>query len=134
MGLPGAGKTTLAQELVSILMTRGHAIHWLNADDIREKYNDWDFSHSGRIRQAERMSQLANKSKAEFVICDFIAPTKEIRSIFGADYTIWVNTIQEGRFNDTNKIFEPPLVYNFLVDKQDARIFAIDIYNDLIRK
>jgi adenylylsulfate kinase len=109
MGLPGAGKTTLASALHDALIDHDMTVDWLNADAIREAYNDWDFSAIGRIRQATRMNSLASTSTADIVIADFVAPTNEIRNIFAADYTVWVDTIDEGRFPDTNAIFEPPV-------------------------
>jgi adenylylsulfate kinase len=110
MGLPGAGKTTLAQALADKINAM-----WFNADDVREQCNDWDFSHEGRIRQSHRMRNLADDSHAKFVICDFIAPTEEIRRIFAADYTIWMDTICQGKFEDTNQMFEPPAEYNLRI-------------------
>ena len=102
MGLPGAGKTTLANELAKLIECKR-----LNADEIRKAANDWDFSEEGRSRQAKRMAELAIKIKEErnYVIADFICPTPEARSLFPADYIIWVDTIKEGRFKDTNQMF-----------------------------
>ena len=60
MGLPGSGKTTLAKELVPLLNAK-----WLNADKVRTEYNDWDFSAEGRVRQANRMRDLAKKLRDE---------------------------------------------------------------------
>jgi adenylylsulfate kinase len=117
-GLPGSGKTTLASALLKLI-----DCVWYNADAVRKNYNDWDFSKEGRLRQATRMKTLADDSKGH-VICDFVAPTKEIRDIFNADYTIWVDTIKEGRFNDTNKVFEPPTQYDMRVIEQDAERWA----------
>ena len=110
MGLPGAGKTTLASKLVPLLNAE-----WLNADKIRKEANDWDFSKEGRSRQAQRMADTAEKVKKnnKHVIADFICPTKEARKLFKADYLIWVDTIKKGRFDDTNQMFEPPEKYNF---------------------
>ena len=112
MGLPGAGKTTLASKLVPLLNAE-----WLNADKIRKEANDWDFSKEGRNRQAQRMADSAEEVKKnnKHVIADFICPTKEARKLFNADYLIWVDTIKKGRFDDTNQMFEPPEKYNFLV-------------------
>ena len=112
MGLPGSGKTTLANQLNLTL----HNCVWYNADITRKKYDDWDFSKEGRIRQAHRMKSLSDESllnyHIKYVICDFVAPTKEIRNIFDANYTIWMDTINKGRFKDTNKIFEVPKHYD----------------------
>ena len=109
MGLPGSGKTYLTERLVPIL---GAA--WYNADKLRGMANDWDFSHEGRSRQSKRMRAFADfeKSHGRFVICDFVCPTKETRKLFDADITIWMDTIKEGRFEDTNKIFERPNLKN----------------------
>lgn len=103
MGLPGAGKTTLAKQLAEKLDAQ-----WFNADEIRAKYNDWDFSADGRIRQSQRMRSLADDSNNAYVIADFVAPLAEMRKIFAADYTIWMDTIDQGRFDDTNRVFEAP--------------------------
>lgn len=105
-GLPGSGKSTLAEKLVKIL---GNA-DWHNADKIREKFNDWDFSPEGRERQMKRMQDYVRKSvaKGNYGIADFVCPTNELREKFMPEYVIWMNTIEEGRFEDTNKVFEQP--------------------------
>lgn len=112
MGLPGSGKTTFARQLVTLL---GDVV-WLNADDVREAYNDWDFSTDGRMRQAHRLRSLADASD-KVVVCDFIAALRAQREVFDADLTIWMDTIARGRFEDTNAAFEPP-------DDADVRITA----------
>ena len=124
-GLPGAGKTTLACALLKLI-----DCVWYNADAVRKNYNDWDFSKEGRLRQATRMKKLADDSNG-YVICDFVAPTKEIRDIFGADYTIWVDTIKESRFDDTTNVFESPEHYDIRVTEQDADRWADIIAKDL---
>lgn len=108
MGLPGSGKTELAKRLNSVLNAK-----WFNADEIRQKFNDWDFSEEGRQRQAKRMSDLS--SEYPIAICDFVAPTEITRQIFNADLTIWMDTISEGRFEDTNRVFEEPSHYDFRI-------------------
>ena len=130
MGLPGSGKTTLATQLNLLLLN----CIWYNADATRRKYNDWDFTKEGRIRQAYRMRDLADASLTnyvKYVICDFVAPTKEIRDIFNADYTIWIDTIHEGRFEDTNKVFIPPSHYDIRVTEQDCEKWANIIIKQL---
>ena len=97
-GLPGSGKTTFARQL-AINMA------YFNADDIRKMFNDWDFSIEGRQRQAERMYCLANLVDGPSVT-DFICPYNNNRQDY--DITVWMNTIQKGRFEDTNEIFEKP--------------------------
>ena len=128
MGLPGAGKTTLADELAPLLNAKR-----LNADEVRKAANDWDFSEEGRTRQAKRMADFALKLKNEgnYVIADFICPTPKARSLFPADYIVWVDTIKEGRFDDTNKMFVKPEKYNFHVTTQDAKSSAPKILKDI---
>jgi adenylylsulfate kinase len=105
MGLPGSGKTYLAERLQPLLQAA-----WYNADQVRKMANDWDFSADGRLRQSLRMKSFADfeKSHSRFVICDFICPTKETRDTFQPDIVVFMDTITEGRFEDTNKIFEDP--------------------------
>ena len=104
-GLPGSGKSTLAEPLANFL----NGV-WLNADKIREEYDDWDFSLEGRIQQAMRMRFLSDGviKANKIAVADFICPTEKARKEFGADYTIFLNTIKEGRYEDTNAIFENP--------------------------
>jgi adenylylsulfate kinase len=113
MGLPGSGKTHLSERLQKSL-----SCAWYNADTVRAMANDWDFSAEGRLRQAGRMMTLANyeRSNDRTVICDFVCPTKQMRNIFNADITIWMDTIKSGRFDDTNKMFEEPKVFNIRID------------------
>jgi adenylylsulfate kinase len=68
------------------------------------------------------------------VVADFICPTKFARSEFGADYVIWMDTINEGRFEDTNKMFEPPEKYDFRVTHKEADMFAYLIKQDILDK
>ena len=128
MGLPGAGKTTLAATLAPMINAKR-----LNADEVRKAANDWDFSPEGRTRQAKRMAEFALKLKNEgnYVVADFICPTPEARKLFPADYVVWVDTIQKGRFDDTNQMFVKPEKYNFHVTSQDAQTWAPKIYEDL---
>ena len=109
MGLPGSGKTTLAEKLLTELHKNGPA-EWVNADEVRKECDDWDFSPEGRRRQAVRMRAIADKYVAAGfpVICDFVCPTQELREVFQADMVIWMDTIKKGRYNDTNKVFEKP--------------------------
>ena len=120
MGLPGAGKTYLAERLQKHLECA-----WYNADLVRKMANDWDFSPEGRVRQANRMKTFADyeKSHGRMVICDFVCPTRKTRDAFNPDLVIWLNTIHEGRFEDTNAMFERPalvdwVIDNFLTDEQ----------------
>ena len=128
MGLPGAGKTTLAEQLAPKLNAKR-----LNADEVRKAADDWDFSEEGRKRQAKRMADFALKLKSEgnFVVADFICPTPEARSLFPADYIIWVDTIKEGRFEDTNKMFEPPENPEFICRHFDAQMWSYLILQEV---
>lgn len=119
MGLPGAGKTTLADELARRLKFP----RW-NADEVRALANDWDFSKEGRDRQLDRMIALADKSLEtnSGVICDFVAPYEEGRQKFNADLCIWMDTIESSRFEDTNQIFEPPTSYDIRITNFDYQV------------
>ena len=124
MGLPGAGKTTLASELRARLWAEGRTVSWLNADEIRKKFDDWDFSHAGRVRQSKRMRELADAGTNDYVIADFVAPLPEMRNNYKADWCIWVDTIREGRYADTNAMFDEPEVYDFRITEQNAEKWA----------
>ena len=139
MGLPGSGKTTLAGALKKYLEEHGDIsydralnefidprvmVNWFNADDIRRKYNDWDFSNNGRIRQSIRMFQFSMEAGGDYVICDFVAPLVEMRNNFKADWTIWMDTIREGRYADTNAAFVEPEQYDFRVAEQNCEKWA----------
>jgi hypothetical protein len=138
MGLPGAGKTFMAEALKKRLEASTEipvealaqceavptfyrpSVKWFNADEVRKKYNDWDFSHEGRIRQSLRMAEFAMTANADYVICDFVAPLPEMRHNFKADWVIWMDTIDQGRYEDTNKAFVPPDLYDFRITEKDA--------------
>ena len=128
MGLPGSGKTTLASELVPLLKAK-----WLNADEVRKEANDWDFSAEGRTRQAKRMWEKAKEFKnlGNNVVADFICPTPAARALFPADYIIWMDTIKEGRFDDTNKMFIKPEKYDYHVTTLDAKNWAPKIFKEI---
>ncbi len=129
MGLPGSGKTTLSDKLGRLLNAKR-----VNADEIRKRFNDWDFSLEGRIRQAKRMNMISDKEKIDnIVITDFICPTKEARKNFNADYIIWMNTIKTGKFDDTNQMFEKPSAeeMNFEVKEKNADKYKILIFDEL---
>ena len=106
---------------------------WLNADEVRKEANDWDFSAEGRTRQAKRMWSKAQeyKNQGNHVVADFVCPTPAARDLFPADFVIWVDTIKEGRFEDTNKMFVKPEKYNYHVTTQDAKNWAPKIFKEI---
>jgi adenylylsulfate kinase len=124
MGLPGSGKSYLAQKLKTHLDAAN-----FSGENMRQMANDWDFSREGRIFQALRMTNIANleMAKNKTVICDFICPYNITRDIFEADYTIWMNTIPRSKYQDTNDVFESPnyadlVIEKFLTDEEIASV------------
>lgn len=147
MGLPGSGKTFMAKALKTFLEKNSKPlvisetltssgfdakVTWFNADDVRKKFNDWDFSREGRIRQSLRMAQFAIEAGGDYIICDFVAPIPEMRNNFKADWVIWMDTIQKGRYEDTNNMFIAPEVYDFRITEQNAEKWAEFIGNHII--
>jgi hypothetical protein len=141
MGLPGSGKTYFSERLKKYLEDHGTIMNadpgralmmenyigdyrvkvdWFNADEIRRRFNDWDFSRDGRIRQSLRMFEFAIKCNGDYAICDFVAPLVEMRNNFKADWTIWMDTIDAGRYEDTNQAFVAPDVYDFRITEKNA--------------
>ena len=128
MGLSGSGKTFLSK-----LLQKELSCAWYNADSLREMANDWDFSDEGRKRQSLRMKSLADfeKENGRLVICDFICPTRQAREIFDADFCIWMDTIRESKYKDTDKIFEQPEKFNLKISNWDQ--YSPKEVADLIR-
>lgn len=132
MGLPGSGKTTLAKKLVEKLSDH-FQVAYFNADEVRQKYNDWDFSLDGRRRQATRMAELADSASADISVCDFVAPTPEMRELFNPEKIIWLDTITSSRYENTNSIFVPPEKYDYRLTEQNADLWADKITGHLSR-
>ena len=130
MGLPGSGKTTLSIKLAPFLEASR-----VNANEVRKKYNDWDFSNEGRLRQSLRMNKLTNQEikNKKNVIADFICPTKKARQNFKADFVIWMNTIKKGRFEDTNTLFQVPNTseIDYEVKEKNADKFKSLIFEEI---
>jgi adenylylsulfate kinase len=131
MGLSGAGKSELAKELHSLFQENEISSIRINGDEVREASNDWDFSPDGRVRQAQRIAKLAKKSEAQFVIADFIAPTKETRDIFNPDMLIWLDTIRSSKYTNTDVVFQNPKNYQFKVKKKNSKKWAKTIFDKI---
>ena len=129
MGLPGGGKTTLAE----ILTQKLNAV-WFNADAVRQDiYSELGFSESDRLEHAKRMGKLCEWASlgGNYSIADFICPTQETRDAFNADFTIWVDRITEGRYEDTNKMFEKPMHYDVRLIEGSAEEWAEKVISKL---
>jgi hypothetical protein len=107
-------------------------VAWLNADEVRRHYNDWDFSREGRIRQSLRMRDLSEEANTDYCIVDFVAPLVEMRNNFKADWTIWIDTIDAGRYEDTNKMFVEPEIYDFRITEQNAEKWVEFVGNHIL--
>ena len=132
MGLPGSGKTTLAAPFAQLV----NGV-WLNADAVRKEYNDWDFSPEGRIRQAQRMRYLADGvvRAGQVAVADFVCPTEQARTEFAPDYTVWMDTIKAGRFEDTNRMFVPPSHVDYHVSEwfDDTHRQLFDVFTHYLK-
>ena len=121
-GLPGSGKSTFAKKLAA------DNLAYFNADEVRKMFNDWDFTEEGRIRQADRMYALTGLAHGKCVV-DFVCPYDEFRSDY--DITVWMNTIKEGRFEDTNKLFEKPITVDYEIKDYNYESIINEIKNRL---
>jgi adenylylsulfate kinase len=113
MGLPGAGKTTLANALAPLL----NAVVF-NADAVRTNLSrDLGFGHEDRVEHARRMGWMCDRvvEAGSTVIADFICPTEHTRAAFGEAFTIWLDRIEAGRFADTNRMFTAPAHFDVRV-------------------
>ena len=134
MGLSGSGKSELAKELHSLFQNDERSSIRINGDEVREAHKDWDFSPEGRIRQAERMARLAKNSNVDYVIADFIAPTKQSRDIFNPDMLIWLDTVRSSKYTNTDVVFQNPKNFTFKIKKKDAKKWASTIYEYIHKK
>ena len=132
-GLPGSGKTTLAKPFAELL----GGVH-LNADEVRTQYDDWDFTPEGRMRQAMRMKFLSDGvvMAGKIAIADFICPTEAARIEFNPDFTVWMNTIQKGKYADTNQMFQAPVEVNYHVAEwfDNTHIQLMDVVKSYIER
>ena len=132
-GLPGSGKTTLAKPFADLI----GGVH-INADEVRTKYNDWDFTQEGRMRQAQRMRHIADGvvMAGKIAVADFIAPTENARLEFAPDYTVWMDTIKAGKYEDTNRIFHTPVKVNYHVAEwfNDTHAQLSDVVKNYMEK
>lgn len=129
MGLPGSGKTTLAEKLVVKLNAA-----WFNADAVRQDiYSELGFSPEDRLEHAERMGKLCKWASMNggYAVADFVCPTKETRNAFDADFVVWVNRIEEGRYEDTNKMFEQPEDYDVKLEDGTPEEWVDQVINKL---
>ena len=117
-GQPGHGKTTLAKIFKEYLENNySHKkIMHIDGDDLREIFNNKDFSKEGRIKNITFAQGLAKylNMKGFGVIVSLVAPYKEVRESFKADMDselieIYVHT-EELRGRESNHVsdYEQP--------------------------
>jgi len=123
MGLPDSGKTTLGEKL-----SKKFNIPFWDADVVREVYNDWNFTFQGRDRQSVRMRRLAEVDPIS--ISAFIAPLPCYIRNFFPDKIIWMDTVKECKYEDTNKLFQSPLKYDVRIKKLGDDDEAFNLVRD----
>jgi len=125
MGLPGAGKTTVARLLAPMLKAV-----MFNADEVRANINrELGFSHEDRIEHARRMGWLCDRvvEAGGTAIADFICPTPQTRAAFGEAFVVWVDRIKQGSFEDTNRLFLRPTMYDVRVDPEGPPAYWAEV-------
>ena len=123
MGLPGAGKTTLAKELHELILSLDITSAWLNENQLKKEYPNLTI---------DKIHELCNNHKVDYVVADFESPTSFMRRSIAPHYTIWVNTIPEEDYNLVGHGFEPPFRYNFCVTTKDAPHWAREIFERIL--
>jgi chloramphenicol 3-O-phosphotransferase len=124
-GLPGSGKTTLAKPLAACV-----GAVWLNGDAVRKNISrDLGFSLMDRVEQARRMGWLCDRvvEAGGVALADFVCPTQETREAFGDAFVIWINRIQQSRYDDTNRLFVAPKVYDLEIDQSMSPEHALNL-------
>ena len=121
-GLPGSGKSTFAKKLAT------DKLAYFNADQIRTMFNDWNFTEEGRTRQAERMFALTGLANGNCVV-DFVCPYNDFRNDY--DITVWMNTIKESKYENTNKLFEKPVTVDYEIKDYNYESIINEIKNRL---
>lgn len=136
MGLPGSGKTTLAANLMKLLVSENLPVKWYNDDMVREVFNDSDFSDQGSMKQFLRMRELSRIAAYQnfIVISDLVAPTNINQLLYRPDMLIWMDTVKTSKFKNINEIFEPPRLYTFRVRKKNAKLWAQIIFDNIMGK
>ena len=81
-GLSGAGKTTIAAELVSRLTARGAAVESLDGDALRSALPGTGFSRAERDAHVRRVGYLASRLEAHgvVVVASLISPYRDSRA------------------------------------------------------
>ena len=120
MGLPESGKTALGEKL-----SVEFSILFWDADVVRKVYNDWDFTLQGRERQALRMRKLSELEA--ITISAFVCPLPGFRSFFFPDKLIWMDTVENCEYEDTNIMFQPPTKYDVRITKLGVDMEAFNL-------
>ena len=112
-GQPAAGKTTLAKHLLSYLSNTEKVIH-IDGDDLRDIFQNKDYSETGRRRNIERAQDIARfmNEKGYSVVVSLVSPYKDQRDEFkkiNDVIEIYVHTTEiRGRENFHVTNYEPP--------------------------
>lgn len=131
IGQPGSGKTTIAKKLVEYI---DDLTYHIDGDDIREIFNNKDYSEEGRRKNIQRAQDIARflSRKDTTVVMSLVSPYKNLRDELKKDslvVEIYLHTTEDrGRNHYHVENFEPP-TENFIdidtTNKTEEETFKI---------
>jgi predicted kinase len=112
-GQPTSGKSTLAKSYqMRLFLDYGVSVPILDGDDIRAMFNNQDYSKEGRIKNLNRISDIATFLNKQYhvVLISAVYPILEARNYLNQlnpEQVIWVHLTYQGeRGREANHVKE----------------------------